>query len=73
MKSAAGASRALGVDQSTVQRRLAKLVYALGPIDERTRIWSVLVAPDQRKTPRVAAFFDSVVDHVDTLRPILTG
>jgi len=33
----------------------------------------VLVAPDQRKTPRVAAFFDSVVDHVDTLRPILTG
>jgi DNA-binding transcriptional LysR family regulator len=49
------------------------LVRVLGPIDELTRIWRVLVAPDQRKTPRVAAFFDFVVDHIDALRPILTG
>lgn len=73
MKSAAVASRALGVDRSIVQRRLAELERVLGPIDELTRFWRVLVAPDQRKTPRVAACFDFVVDHVDALRPILIG
>ncbi|RYF35881.1 MAG: LysR family transcriptional regulator, partial [Comamonadaceae bacterium] len=34
------------------------LVRVLGPIDELTRIWRVLVAPDQRRNARVAAFYD---------------
>jgi DNA-binding transcriptional LysR family regulator len=45
----------------------------LGPIDELTRIWRVLAAPDKRHTPRVAAFFDFVVDEIESLRPIITG
>lgn len=50
-----------------------ELVEVLGPIDELTRIWRVLAAPEQRNTARVAAFFDFIVDEVETLRPILTG
>ena len=49
------------------------LERVLGPIDELTRIWRVLAAPDRRQTPRVAAFFDFVVDEIEALRPILTG
>jgi hypothetical protein len=45
----------------------------LGPIPELARIWRVLAAPDLRRTPRVAAFFDFMVDEVEALRPILTG
>lgn len=48
------------------------LVRVLGPIDELTRIWRVLAAPDFRRRPEVAAFFDFVVPEVDALRPILT-
>ena len=51
----------------------ADLTRVLGPIDELTRIWRVLAAPDRRHTPRVAAFFDFVVDQIDALRPIITG
>jgi DNA-binding transcriptional LysR family regulator len=51
----------------------ADLERVLGPIDELTRIWRVLAAPDQRRTPRVAAFFDFVVDETEALRPIITG
>ena len=50
-----------------------ELVEVLGPIAELTRIWRVLAAPEQRHRPRIAAFFDFIVDEVDTLRPILTG
>ena len=49
------------------------LVRIAGPIDELTRIWRVLAAPEQRRTPRVAAFFDFVVAEVDALRPVLGG
>lgn len=49
------------------------LVRVLGPIDELTRIWRVLAAPEQRHTPRVAAFFDFIVEEIEALRPILTG
>lgn len=49
------------------------LECVLGPIDELTRIWRVLAAPDRRHTPRVAAFFDFVVDEIESLRPIITG
>lgn len=50
-----------------------ELERVLGPIDELTRIWRVLVAPDKRRTPRVAAFFDFVVDEVEALRTVLSG
>ncbi len=50
-----------------------ELVRVLGPIPELARIWRVLVHPDLRHTPPVAAFFDFIVDEVETLRPIITG
>lgn len=49
------------------------LVRVLGPVPELTRIWRVLAHPDVRRTPRVAAFFDFMVDEIETLRPIITG
>lgn len=49
------------------------LVRVLGPVDELTRIWRVLVAPDKRHHPRVGAFFDYVVEEIGALRPIITG
>jgi len=49
------------------------LVRVLGPIPELTRIWRVLTTPELRRTPRVAALFDFLVDEVDALRPIITG
>jgi DNA-binding transcriptional LysR family regulator len=49
------------------------LVRVLGPVDELTRIWRVLAAPEFRRWPHVAAFFDFVVHEVDALRPIITG
>lgn len=49
------------------------LVRVLGPIDDLTRIWRVLAAPEFRRRPAVAALFDFVVHEVDALRPILSG
>ena len=49
------------------------LVRVLGPIAELTRIWRVLVHPEQRNSARVAAFFDFIVEEIDALRPIITG
>ncbi len=49
------------------------LVRVLGPIPELTRIWRVLAHPDLRRTRRVSAFFDFMVDEIDNLRPIITG
>ncbi len=49
------------------------LVRVLGPIDELSRHWRVLVTPELRHVPRVAAFFDFVVEEIDTLKPVLTG
>ena len=49
------------------------LVRVLGPIPELTRIWRLLAHPDARRTPRVSAFFDFVVEEIEALRPILTG
>ena len=50
-----------------------ELVRVLGPIPELARIWRVLTRPELRHTPRVAAFFDFIVEEIETLRPILTG
>lgn len=49
------------------------LVRVLGPIPELTRIWRLLVRPELRHTPRIAAFFDFMVGEIDALAPILTG
>lgn len=49
------------------------LVRVLGPIPELARIWRVLAHPEVRGTPRVSAFFDFIVEEIETLRPILTG
>jgi len=49
------------------------LVRVLGPIPELSRIWRILTTAELRKTPRVAAFFDFMVDEIDALRPIITG
>ena len=49
------AGRALGVDQSTAPDA-ARAAARAG--------WRVLVAPDKRHVPRVAAFFDFVVDEI---------
>jgi DNA-binding transcriptional LysR family regulator len=49
------------------------LVQVLGPVPELARIWRVLAHPDVRRTPRVSAFIDFLVEEIETLRPILTG
>lgn len=35
--------------------------------------WRVLTTPELRQSPRVAAFFDFIVEEIDTLKPIITG
>ncbi|AVO41236.1 LysR family transcriptional regulator [Simplicispira suum] len=49
------------------------LVRMFGPVPELARIWRLLTTPELRRTPRVSAFFDFIVEEIDTLRPILTG
>lgn len=53
--------------------RQEDLVCVLGPIPELTTMWRLLVHADARRTPRVSAFFDFIVEEIETLRPILTG
>jgi len=50
-----------------------ELVQVLGPVPELTRIWRLLTTRELRRTPRVSAFFDFIVEEIDTLRPIITG
>ena len=49
------------------------LVRLTEPLPELARIWRLLTTRELRRTPRVAAFFDFIVEEIDTLRPILTG
>jgi molybdate transport repressor ModE-like protein len=49
------------------------LVQVLPPIPELTRGWYLLTRRDLRKTPRVAAFYDFVIEELPTLRSILMG
>ena len=49
------------------------LVRVLGPIAELSRSWRLLAHPDVRHTPRVAAFFDFIIEEREALKPILTG
>ena len=49
------------------------LLRVLGPIPELARSWRLLVHPDLRRVPRIAAFFDFVVAEREALKSILTG
>jgi DNA-binding transcriptional LysR family regulator len=49
------------------------LVRVFGPVPELARLWRMLTTPELRRTPRVSAFFDFIVEEIETLRPILGG
>lgn len=49
------------------------LVQVLPPVQELTRSWYLLTPPDLRRTPRIAAFVDCVLDDVPALRKALVG
>ena len=49
------------------------LVRVLEPVAELSRIWRLLTTRELRRTPRVSAFFDFIVEEIETLRPIITG
>ena len=49
------------------------LIQVLPPVEELTRSWYLLTAPDLRRTPRVAAFVDQVLEDVPALRKALIG
>lgn len=51
----------------------AALVRVTGPVPELTRLWRILTTRELRQTPRVAALFDFVVEHLDALQPVLRG
>jgi DNA-binding transcriptional LysR family regulator len=50
-----------------------ELVRVLGPIPELTRIWRLLTTAELRRTPRISALFDFMVEQIPALKPILTG
>jgi DNA-binding transcriptional LysR family regulator len=49
------------------------LVQVLPPVEELGRAWYLLTTPDLRKTPRIAAFVDHVLDNIPALRTALIG
>ena len=49
------------------------LVRVLGPIPELARSWRLLAHPDLRRTPRIATFFDFIIEERESLKSILTG
>jgi DNA-binding transcriptional LysR family regulator len=51
----------------------AGLVQVLPEVAELTRSWYLLTPADLRKTPRIAAFVDQVLDDIPTLRQALIG
>jgi DNA-binding transcriptional LysR family regulator len=50
-----------------------ELVRVLGPIPELARSWRLLARADMRRTPRIAAFFDFILEEREALKSILTG
>jgi DNA-binding transcriptional LysR family regulator len=49
------------------------LVRVIGPIPALARSWRLLTHADLRRTPRVAAFFDFVIEEREILKSVLTG
>jgi len=50
-----------------------ELVRVLGPIHQLARSWRLLAHPDLRHTPRIAVFFDFIIEEREALKSILTG
>ncbi len=50
-----------------------ELVQVLPPVEELTRSWYLLCHPDQRRTPRIAAFVDHMLGDIPALRAALIG
>ncbi|MBV7410858.1 LysR family transcriptional regulator [Maritimibacter sp. DP1N21-5] len=49
------------------------LVQVLPPVPELTRSWYLLTPSDLRRSPRIAAFVDCVLDDIPALRQALVG
>jgi DNA-binding transcriptional LysR family regulator len=49
------------------------LVRVLEPVPELSRIWRLLTTRELRRTPRVSAFFEFIVEEIEALRPVITG
>ena len=49
------------------------LVQVLPPVAELTRAWYLLTDPDLRRTPRIAAFVDHLLEDIPALRTALIG
>jgi len=49
------------------------LVQVLPPVPELTRAWYLLTTPELRRSPRIAAFVDCVLDDIPALRAALVG
>lgn len=49
------------------------LVQVLAPVPELARGWYLLAHPSLRHTPRIAAFFDFIVEELPAVRSILMG
>lgn len=49
------------------------LVRVLPEVEALTRSWYLLTAPDLRRTPRIAAFVDAILDDVPALKAALVG
>jgi DNA-binding transcriptional LysR family regulator len=49
------------------------LVQVLPPVEALTRSWYVLTAAELRRTPRIAAFVDAILDDVPALKAALVG
>ena len=49
------------------------LVEVIPSVPELQRGWHLVVHPNRRQKPQVAAFFDFVVGNLDLIRPVLMG
>jgi DNA-binding transcriptional LysR family regulator len=50
-----------------------ELIQILPPVEELTRSWYLLTTSELRKSPRIAAFIDCVLDDLPALRRALVG
>jgi DNA-binding transcriptional LysR family regulator len=49
------------------------LVRVLGRVAELSRSWRLLAHPDRRRTPRISAFFDFIIEERESMKSFLTG
>ena len=58
---------------TTIADMHADLIQVLPPVEALRRGWYLLAPAELRKTPRIRAFFDFVIERLDLVRPILMG